>query len=117
MIQDNCLIHNFSVDNVRNHLTTRFGQQGWIGRGAPHWQWPPRSPDLTPCDFGLWGVIKEIVYFEVVHTIDALRNRIIHAFNIVRNNPAMIRRMTQSAYDRALICYANNGDVFENFKN
>nr|CAI5840635.1 unnamed protein product [Callosobruchus analis] len=28
----------------------------WIGRGADApIQWPPRSPDLTPCDFFLWG--------------------------------------------------------------
>ncbi|UYV66487.1 hypothetical protein LAZ67_4001851 [Cordylochernes scorpioides] len=25
-------------------------------------QWPPRSPDLTPCDFWQWGYIKSRVY-------------------------------------------------------
>jgi hypothetical protein len=25
-------------------------------------EWPPRSPDLTPCDFYLWGVVKDMVY-------------------------------------------------------
>jgi hypothetical protein len=24
--------------------------------------WPPRHPDLTPCDFFLWGFVKEAVY-------------------------------------------------------
>jgi len=24
--------------------------------------WPPRSPDLTPCYFFLWGFVKEAVY-------------------------------------------------------
>ncbi|RZC38464.1 hypothetical protein BDFB_015116 [Asbolus verrucosus] len=24
--------------------------------------WPPRSPDMTPLDFFLWGVFKERVY-------------------------------------------------------
>lgn len=24
-------------------------------------EWPPRSPDLTPCDFFLWGYIKEVI--------------------------------------------------------
>ena len=23
-------------------------------------QWPPRSPDLNPCDYFLWGYLKEI---------------------------------------------------------
>ena len=25
-------------------------------------EWPARSPDLTPCDFFLWGWLKEQVY-------------------------------------------------------
>ena len=24
--------------------------------------WPPRSPDATPCDFFLWGYVKDEVY-------------------------------------------------------
>jgi len=24
--------------------------------------WPPGSPDMTPCDFFLWGYVKERVY-------------------------------------------------------
>ena len=30
----------------------------WIGRGGPV-AWPPRSPDLTPPDYFLWGFVKE----------------------------------------------------------
>ncbi|CAK1596564.1 unnamed protein product [Parnassius mnemosyne] len=33
----------------------------WIGRQGPH-AWPPRSPDLTPLDFFLWGYVKERVF-------------------------------------------------------
>jgi len=40
--------------------------QRWIGRvGKENLAlqfWPPRSPDLTPCDFFLWGFVKEAVY-------------------------------------------------------
>jgi hypothetical protein len=25
-------------------------------------EWPPRSPDLTPIDFFLWGFVKDNVY-------------------------------------------------------
>ena len=25
-------------------------------------KWPPRSPDLNPCDFSLWGTMKQRVY-------------------------------------------------------
>jgi hypothetical protein len=35
----------------------------WIGRAVNNDQhlllWPPRSPDLTPCDFFLWGYVNQ----------------------------------------------------------
>ncbi|GFT07790.1 DUF4817 domain-containing protein [Trichonephila clavipes] len=38
----------------------------WIGRKEPPditcIAWPPRSPDLMPCDFYLWGFKKDCVY-------------------------------------------------------
>jgi len=38
----------------------------WIGRAShndsPLLTWPPQSPDLTPCDFFLWGYIKDRMY-------------------------------------------------------
>jgi hypothetical protein len=30
--------------------------------------WPPRSPDKTPCDFFLWGYVKDQVY---IHPLPA----------------------------------------------
>ena len=32
----------------------------WIGRDGPT-PWPPRSPDITPLDFFLWGYVKDKV--------------------------------------------------------
>lgn len=50
----------------------------WIGRRGPI-EWPARSPDLTPCDFFLWGYLKNIVYRERSATIEQLRDRITKA--------------------------------------
>jgi hypothetical protein len=44
----------------------------WLGRGGPL-AWPPRSPDLTPLDYGLWGHIKALVYETKVDSRAALR--------------------------------------------
>jgi hypothetical protein len=33
----------------------------WMGRGMSI-AWPPRSPDLTPMDFILWGYVKDSAY-------------------------------------------------------
>jgi hypothetical protein len=47
----------------------------WIGRrGAV--EIPPRSPDLTPLDFYLWGSLKDDVYRSKPATLDDLRENI-----------------------------------------
>ena len=33
----------------------------WIGRSETI-AWPPRSPDLTPLDFSVWGYVKDQVF-------------------------------------------------------
>ena len=40
-------------------------------------KWPPRSPDLTVCDFFLWGYVKDRVYVPPLPaTMDELQDRI-----------------------------------------
>jgi len=46
--------------HVMQHLNDTFPNR-WIGRGSTI-NWPPRSPDLTPLDFCLWGLMKSEVY-------------------------------------------------------
>jgi hypothetical protein len=42
--------------------------------------WPLRSPDLTPCDFFLWGYVKDVVYVPPLpNDLQELRQRIIAA--------------------------------------
>ncbi|GFW09426.1 DUF4817 domain-containing protein [Trichonephila clavipes] len=51
--------------SVRDWLNITEPNQ-WIGHKEPPDKaciaWPPRSPDLTPCDFYLQGFIKDCVY-------------------------------------------------------
>ena len=46
--------------NVIDYIGSQFGAQTIGEKLGEHW--PARSPDLTPCDFFLWGYIKEEVY-------------------------------------------------------
>ena len=39
-------------------------------------QWPPRSPDLNPCDFSLWGGLKSSVYSPKLETLKELKQNI-----------------------------------------
>jgi hypothetical protein len=43
-----------------------------LGRGGPI-AWPPRSPDLTPLDFFLWGYVKDQVNRQRVNMLDELK--------------------------------------------
>jgi hypothetical protein len=64
---------------VRNFLSAVFPNR-WMGRGSPNLPWPPYSPDLTPCDFFLWGWIKSQVYTTPIANLVELRTRIELAF-------------------------------------
>ena len=55
----------------------------WLGRRGTH-EWPAGSPDLTPCDFFLWGWAKEEVYRTKPHTMEQLEDRI---RNVITNVP------------------------------
>jgi hypothetical protein len=68
--------------SVRCWLNEHFPGR-WIGRGSPTIQWPPRSPDLTPCDFFLWGFIKSKVYSTRPADIPELKRRIQKAFTLI----------------------------------
>ncbi|XP_076659903.1 uncharacterized protein LOC143363191 [Halictus rubicundus] len=59
---------------TRQFLNEKFGNK-WIGRGGPR-QWTPRSPDLTPLDFFLWGYVKDKVMFEPPTTKEDMKQRI-----------------------------------------
>lgn len=67
--------------NVRDWLRGTFpdhviGRQGDI-------EWPPRSCDLTPPDFFLWGYLKHLVYQKQCCSLDRLRARIRYCFRLV----------------------------------
>jgi transposase len=59
---------------VRNYLHEQFPGR-WIGRLGPI-EWPPRSPDLNPLDFFLWGPLKSVVYRNRPRNIDELKEAI-----------------------------------------
>ena len=47
--------------------------------------WPPRSPDLNPCDFFLWGYLKSKVYEPLPKTLDDLKANIEREIKRIRS--------------------------------
>jgi len=80
----------------------------WMGRGSPNMPWAPRSPDITPCDFFLWGFIKSIVYETRPVDIQDLKDRIKNAFGKIT---AEMRKKTFEEYHRRLMTLVENGGV------
>ena len=66
------------------HMNEVFGNNRVIALiGLQHdVEWPPRSPDLTPCDFLVWGYLKDKVFSTPPQNIDVLRQRIIDEFKV-----------------------------------
>lgn len=90
---------------------TRMFDDRWLGNNGP-WRWPPRSPDLTPADFYLWGHIKNLVYFGPVDTREDLLNRIITAFEGLQ--PEQIRKACVCEVEaRIMKCLNANGRHIE----
>ena len=94
------------LKNVRDFLDLRFPGR-WIGRGGPT-SWPPRSPDLTPLDFFLWGFLKDQVYVPPLPAnLAELRNRITAAVELVTLD--MLQRVWQEIDFRWDVCRMTNG--------
>ncbi|CAI6355943.1 unnamed protein product [Macrosiphum euphorbiae] len=56
--------------------------------------WPPRSCDLTPLDFFLWGYLKSQVYANKPQTIDALKVNIINTIKQIQ--PDLCNKVTEN---------------------
>jgi transposase len=86
---------------VREWLDENFGGC-WLGRRGPI-EWPPRSPDLTPPDFFLWGVLKDRVYANRPKTIPDLKREIESAIRgVPQDLCAKVCRSVPSRLQRCL---------------
>jgi len=74
-------------------------------------RWPPRSPDLTSCDFFLWNYIKNIVYKTLPKSAGDMKNRITNiCYSILQN----ILISTVEHFEKRLnLCLQKNRAPFE----
>jgi hypothetical protein len=90
--------------------------QRWIGRAANGdnnlFPWPPRSPDLTPCDFFVWGFVRDSVYVPPLATpIQELSDRITHALQAITAD--RLHRVWDESDYRADVCCVTQGAFIE----
>lgn len=77
-----------------------------ISRNGPI-NWPPRSCDLTPLDYFLWGYVKSLVYVDKPQTIDHLEINIRRVIGEIR--PQMLRKVVENWCSRLRLLRASRG--------
>jgi len=95
---------------VRQYLTHRFPNRS-IGPGGAQ-NWPPRSADLNPSDYHVWGYMKAMVYAHKVNTREELLQQIHSAARSI-NNTAVLRKVTSSLVTRDRKFIQADGGHFE----
>ncbi|GFW58547.1 transposable element Tc3 transposase [Trichonephila clavipes] len=71
-------------DTFGDRLISRFGPVNW----------PPRSCDLTPLDYFLWGYVKSLVYADKPQTLDHLEDNIRRVIADIR--PQMLENVIEN---------------------
>lgn len=105
---DGAPMHN--ARTVREWLDTKFPGK-WIGRNSSHIKWPPRSPDLTPLDYFLWGTLKEKVYRNRPTNVSDLKDKIYEACRSVTQD--VLKKVTANCRKRIDRCIAAQGGLIE----
>lgn len=72
----------------------------------PH---PPNSPDLSPCDFWLFDLIKENLTDQ--DDSESLHDAVINFMNSL--HPDEYKKTFEKRIERMQLCVDNNGDYFE----
>ncbi|GFS73804.1 DDE_3 domain-containing protein [Trichonephila clavipes] len=84
-------------DTFGDRLISRFGPV----------KWPPRSCDLTPLDYFLWGYVKSLVYADKPQTLDHLEDNIHRVIADIR--PQMLEKVIENWTSRLDYVRASRG--------
>ena len=101
------ILHN---DNAPAH-TPHLVQQFLAKHGTAQLQQPPYSPDLAPCDFLLFPMLKEVLKghrFEAKEDIKRNSTK-----DIIRHPEREVRKMFPTVQKRCAKCVAAEGNYVE----
>lgn len=90
-------VMGFLQRKFRGRIISRFGDIAW----------PARSPDLSVCDFFLWGFLKSRVYTNKPRTLDELKEAI--SLEIANLTPEMLSKVFDSFGARLEECLIKEG--------
>lgn len=114
-LHDDELQHGyFQQDGATPHTANRildFVAEYYGDRVISRGRWPPRSPDLTPPDFFLFGSLKNAIHRNRLHTVEELQEAITNEIrNISEDN---LHNVFNNLKKRVNACIENEGRHFE----
>ncbi|GFU11058.1 putative LOC100569746 [Trichonephila clavipes] len=97
---------NGYVNKQNCRIWSEANPQVVISRFGPV-NWPPRSCDLTPLDYFLWGYVKSLVYADKPQTLDPLEDNIRRVIADIR--PQMLEKVIENWTSRLDYIRASRG--------
>lgn len=98
---------------ILNQILNQSFHNHVIGRGRDI-QWPSCSPDLTPCEYFLWGYLKHKVYRNSIESLPDLCDRITEEIEtITRDQKDFVVEAMEHMKARAVKCVEKDGENVE----
>lgn len=107
--QDGAKCH--TANSVMDYLDRVFGPNMLALKSRQGDPWAPTSPDMSVCDFWLWGFLKEKVYRPMPTSMDQLKMRIQEEMELIPTE--MIKEAVYSTKRRAIKLVEAKGEAFE----
>ena len=105
--QDGATAH--TVQGVRDWLTDKFQER--VISNKMDIKWPPKSPDMSPLDYWLWGACDQHIKESKPNSIEELME---HVSDYVKSIPReVVYKAVKDIYKRAGCCLENGGGAFE----
>ncbi|GFV11931.1 uncharacterized protein TNCV_1784511 [Trichonephila clavipes] len=105
-------LHPILLRRVKDLLRRSFGDDRVLSRHYHH-AWPPRSPDLSPCDYWLWGYLKSQVYRDRPTSLGMLKDNIrLQCLTITLH---MLYSAVHNIISRLQLLLRNDGEQIEHF--
>ena len=107
--QDGAKPHQAHI--VMDWLDQVFGDRMLALKARQGMFWAPASPDMNPCDFFLWGHMKELVYRPMPANMLDLKRKITEVFNSISEET--VRKAVFNMMSRAQKLVVEGGKGFE----
>ncbi|XP_015795585.1 uncharacterized protein LOC107371953 [Tetranychus urticae] len=96
---------------LHQHYGNRVIAYGFPDKMGCGIDWPPYSPDLTPCDYYLWGYLKDAAYRAAPKTLDELIASVYSSLSTITHE--ILNKVVENFVKRLEYCYMQNGGHFE----